>query len=111
MKTTDREISQSTGSGEPRGGAGRPPSPWRIAPPTAAAGASASMVLGIGVGAGRRLLARVGFAGTFGAVIGALCFQLLGAVLFAIDHTGEPLSASSITRLLAHLLVAIAVAL
>ena len=74
-------------------------------------GAAAGLAFAVGLG-GRRLLA-IGLAltaGFIGAVLGAIAFDLVGAGLFSLAETGEPISATWASRLAARLLVALATA-
>jgi hypothetical protein len=77
----------------------------------AAVGSSAALALGVGLGAGPSRLVRCVIGGALGALIGAAAFEVLGAVFFANDDTGEPVSTSAGSRLLARLLVAAFIAL
>lgn len=74
-------------------------------------GAAAAVGLAIGAGGGPSRFARVVLSGALGAVLGAASFEILGALLFASDETGEPISKTAVTRLLARLLVAVLTAL
>jgi hypothetical protein len=70
----------------------------------AAAGAAGGLALGVGLGDGVRLV-RSTFVGALGALVGAVAFEFLGALLFASSETGQPLAATATARLLAPLLV------
>ena len=74
-----------------------------------ATGAVAGLAFGVGTGE-RRLLGRSLLAGFIGAVLGAVVFDLVGVFLFPTGTTGEPISATWVTRLMARLLVTIATA-
>jgi hypothetical protein len=66
-------------------------------------GAAAGLALAIGSG-DRRQLAWAALGGATGAVLGAVLYDLLGAVVFPLDQTGEPLAATRRARLLEFLL-------
>jgi hypothetical protein len=68
-------------------------------------GASAGLAFAVGLGE-RRLVGRAFTAGLVGAVLGAVVYELIGAVFFPAADTDEPISESWPTRLLARLLVA-----
>ncbi|MDR3623181.1 MAG: hypothetical protein P4L85_27760 [Paludisphaera borealis] len=74
-------------------------------PPFALAGAAGGLALGIALG-GRSLLVRSTLGGALGALIGAVVFEFLGALVFPTSETGQPLAASAPARLLAPLIVA-----
>ncbi|HEV3341636.1 MAG TPA: hypothetical protein VG125_14820 [Pirellulales bacterium] len=69
-------------------------------------GASAAVALAVGAGRGQSRLVRALLGGAMGALLGAVAFEILGAMFFANDQTGEPISTTAATRLLARLLVA-----
>jgi hypothetical protein len=73
-------------------------------------GAAAGLAFAAGLGesrfAGRSLV-----AGCVGAVLGALAFELIGAVIFPSANTNYPISETWPTRLLARLLVTVGTAL
>jgi hypothetical protein len=72
----------------------------------AAVGAAAG--LGFGLGAGRPgWWARSAVGGLLGAIAATVVFDLLGALVFPVDKTSEPVSATAGTRLFAQLAVAI----
>jgi hypothetical protein len=77
-------------------------------------GGAAGLAFAVGLGEYRQS-ARVLVAGLIGSVLGAVAYDIIGAVLFTAAKTAEPISESWPTRLLADLLVtlgaAIAVAL
>ena len=68
-------------------------------------GASAGLSFAVGVGE-RLLVGRAITAGLVGAVLGALAYELIGAVFFPTADTDEPISETWPTRLMARLLVA-----
>jgi hypothetical protein len=72
-------------------------------------GASAGLALAIGLGE-RRLVGRALTAGLVGAVLGAVVYELLGAVFFTSANTHYPISETWSTRLMATLLVTIGTA-
>jgi hypothetical protein len=73
-------------------------------------GAAAGLAFAVGLGeprcAGRSLV-----AGWVGAVLGALAFELIGAVVFPSANTNYPISETWPTRLMARLLVSVGTAL
>lgn len=73
-------------------------------------GAAAGLALAIGLGVGPRRLAAGALLGFVGAALGALAFDILGAGLFPLAETGEPVSLTWPSRLTARLLVAVATA-
>jgi hypothetical protein len=79
-----------------------------------AIGAASGLAFGLGIGLGGRSLlaqsAKGALAGLLGGVAASMAFDLIGAVLFPLDKTGEPISATLVTRSLAQLLVALFVA-
>jgi hypothetical protein len=74
----------------------------------AAIGAAAGLGLGIGLG-GRGRLARAALGGLLGGIVAALIYDLVGAVVFPLDKTGQPVSATLATRLFAHMTAALVV--
>jgi hypothetical protein len=70
----------------------------------AAAGAAGGLALGAGLG-GRSRLVRSTLGGVLGALVGAVAFEFLGALLFPFSDTGHPLSATAPARLLAPLIL------
>jgi hypothetical protein len=72
-------------------------------------GASAGLAFAVGLG-DRRLVGRALLAGLLGAVLGAVAFEVIGAVFFTSANTSRPISETWLTRLLARLLVAIGTA-
>ncbi len=73
---------------------------WGLA--GAAAGLAFAVGLGQGRGAGRAMI-----GGLVGAVAGAIAYDMIGAVLFPLALTGEPVSITATTRLLARLLIGV----
>jgi hypothetical protein len=77
------------------------------------AGAAGGLAFGLGMGRGgfrRTAMAAVG--GMMGAGLGAVVFELLGAVTFPIEaYTAEPISNTPGSRFLARLLVAVGTAI
>jgi hypothetical protein len=73
------------------------------------AGAAGGLAFAVGLGQ-RRLLVRATAAGLAGAVLGAIAFELIGAGLFPLASTGQPISTTWPTRLLARLMVTVATA-
>jgi hypothetical protein len=72
-------------------------------------GAAGGLALGFALG-GRRTVVGAVVGGMLGALVGTVVYELLGAILFPIAETGQPISTTWATRLLARLLVAIAAA-
>jgi hypothetical protein len=68
----------------------------------AAIGAASGLALGAGMG-GRSRLALAALGGLLGALTGALLFQTVGAFVFPLAQTGEPISATWGSRLAARL--------
>jgi hypothetical protein len=74
-------------------------------------GAVAGLAFAAGQGLDdRRFLVLAPIAGFIGAVIGALAFELVGAGLFPLAYTGDPVSADWPSRLTARMLVALGTA-
>jgi hypothetical protein len=73
------------------------------------AGAAGGLAFAVGLGQWR-LLVRATAAGLVGAVLGAIAFDLAGAGLFPLASTGDPVSTTWPTRLMARLLVTLATA-
>ncbi len=69
-------------------------------------GAVAGLAFGLGLG-GRLRLLKATAGGLLGAICGGILFDLIGALAFPLDETGEPMSTTGRTRLLARLLVAV----
>jgi hypothetical protein len=72
-------------------------------------GAVAGIAFGVGLG-GRGAIGRSLLGGLLGAVVGTLVYEVAGAFFFPLAHTGRPLSLSWGARLLAHVVVALSVA-
>ena len=69
-------------------------------------GAAAGLALGLGLGGrGRALRALTG--GVFGALLGAVAFDVVGALAFPLDETSRPVSTTALSRLVARLLAAV----
>ena len=73
-------------------------------------GASAGLAFAVGLGE-PRLCGKVLTAGFVGAVLGTVAFELIGGVAFPMAETGEPISETWATRLMARLLVTVGTAL
>jgi hypothetical protein len=73
-------------------------------------GAAAGLALGLGLG-GRWRPWQAALGGLLGAALGAVLFDLVGALVLPLDETGLPDSATARARLVARLVVALAVAL
>jgi hypothetical protein len=71
-----------------------------------AVGLAAGLAFGIGSSGRPARLLEAALAGLLGAMLGTLAFEILGAVFFPLDHTADPFSSTSSTRLLAKLCVA-----
>jgi hypothetical protein len=74
------------------------------------AGLAAGLALGLGLGGWGRA-ARAAIGGALGAVFGTFLYELAGAIAFPTAATSEPIAAERYARLLAHLGVAVFVAL
>jgi hypothetical protein len=72
-------------------------------------GAAAGLAYAVGLGE-LRLSGRAVTAGLVGAVLGAVAFELIGAVFFDAAETDQPISETWPTRLLARLLVTVGTA-
>ena len=72
-------------------------------------GAAAGLAFALGLGE-PRLLGRALAAGSVGAVLGTIAFELVGAAFFPLANTGQPISSTWPTRLMARLLVTVAAA-
>ena len=73
-------------------------------------GAVAGLCLGLGFeGPGSRALRPV-LGGLAGAILATILYEVIGAVAFPLDQTGQPISASAGSRLLARLVVSVATA-
>jgi hypothetical protein len=73
------------------------------------AGAAGGLAFAVGLG-DRRLPGRTLIAGLAGGALGAAAFELLGAAFFTAARTGEAISESWPTRLMARLLVTVGTA-
>jgi hypothetical protein len=73
-------------------------------------GASAGLALAVGAGGGPRRIAAGCSLGLFGAALGSLVFDAVGAGVFPLAETGDPVSLTWPSRLTARLLVALATA-
>jgi len=72
-------------------------------------GAACGLAFGIGAGGlGRALRCLVG--GLLGGILGAVVFDMVGAVVFALDRTFQPISTSEYSRLLARVAVSLCIA-
>ena len=67
-------------------------------------GAVAGLAFAIGLGE-RKLILRVIMAAFVGATLGSVVFEFVGAAIFPLASTGQPISTTWATRLLARLLV------
>jgi hypothetical protein len=72
-------------------------------------GASAGLAFAIGLGA-PRYIARAVIGGLVGAALGAVAFELIGALFFTSANTHHALSDTWLTRFLAYMLVALGTA-
>ena len=73
-------------------------------------GAAAGLSLGFGFhGAGPRALLS-GLGGLAGAVLATILYEVIGAMAFPLEQTGQPISAGAGSRLFARLVVSVAVA-
>jgi MFS family permease len=72
-----------------------------------AAGAAAGLAFAVGLGE-RRLVGRSLLAGFVGAVLGAIVFDVVGVLVYPIGTTGQPISTTWPTRLMARLMVTLA---
>ncbi len=68
------------------------------------AGAAGGLAFAVGLGQ-RRLIARLAVAGLVGAVLGAIAFDAAGAYFFPLAETGDPVSTTWPSRLVARLWV------
>lgn len=73
--------------------------------------ATAAIALAVGLGGGTSRFGRAVSGGLLGALFGAIIFEMSGAVCFANDDTGWPVSKSAASRLMARLLIAVSVAI
>jgi hypothetical protein len=74
-----------------------------------AIGGACGFAFGLGMG-GRSLILRSVLGGLVGGALGAAVYELVGGVAFPLDRTGQPLSISWESRLLARAAVALFVA-
>ena len=74
-----------------------------------AIGAMAGLAMGIGLGGWRSITCCL-VGGLAGGILGALAYELAGAVVFPLDKTYQPLSETASSRLLGRLTVAVCVA-
>lgn len=72
----------------------------------ASIGAGAGAALGFGAG-GRGRLLRGLIGGAAGGLLGALIYEIVGAVGFPSDETSEPIAGTTVTRLIAFVLVSL----
>jgi hypothetical protein len=72
-----------------------------------AIGAAGGLAFGVGLGGGRDVALRAAIGGLLGAALGTMVYDLAGAVIAPLAETGSPLSATSSTRLLARVAVAV----
>jgi hypothetical protein len=72
-------------------------------------GAVAGLAFAVGRGE-FRLIGRALAAGLAGAVLGTIAYEVIGASFFTMDKTGEPVSESLTTRLMARLFVTVGTA-
>jgi len=77
----------------------------------AAIGAAAGLGLACGCGAGRHAVVRAILGGAIGALLGTVAYEIVGSVLLANSDAGEPVPGTAAARLVARLLVAVAVGL
>ena len=71
---------------------------------SAAIGVAGGAALGVGLGH-RDVIARAAIGGLLGACAGGLAYEILGAIVFPLDETSSPISATWATRLLGRLAV------
>jgi hypothetical protein len=74
-----------------------------------AVGAAGGLALGLGLGGGGRI-ARAALGGILGGILAAAVYEFAGAIAFPTEQTFRPMAISPVPRLLAHLAVAICVA-
>jgi hypothetical protein len=72
---------------------------------SAAIGVAGGAAFGVGLGH-RDVIARAAIGGLLGACAGAMVYEILGAIVFPLDETSSPISATWGTRLLGRLAVA-----
>lgn len=69
-----------------------------------ATGAAAGLAFGLGIG-GRGRWVRCALGGLVGGVAATMVYDPVGAIAFPLDKTSQPVSATVVTRLIAHLAV------
>ena len=74
----------------------------------AAVGAAAGLALGLGLGGRGRWRGAMG--GLLGGIAATMVYEPIGALAFPLDKTSEPVSATVLPRLFAHLAVGVLVA-
>ncbi|WP_422927081.1 hypothetical protein [Singulisphaera sp. PoT] len=74
-----------------------------------AIGAAVGLVASFGTKDRRQILASV-LGGALGAIAGGVVYDIIGAIAFPMDETAQPISATTITRLLAFTLTSIGAA-
>lgn len=72
-------------------------------------GAAGGLALGLGLGRPQRALA-VTFGGLLGGLVAAAMYELIGGIVFPLDHTGQPISEGVASRLFAWLMLTACVA-
>ena len=75
------------------------------------AGLAGGIAFAVGLGCRPTTVAQAAIGGVIGAVLGAAIYDIVGAVLWATDKTGMPLSESWYSRLLSRMCVSVAVAI
>jgi hypothetical protein len=75
-----------------------------------AAGLAAGLALGLGLGGWRRAF-QAGVGGALGAVLGTFVYEVIGPFAFPNAATSEPFATERLARLMAHLSIALLVAL
>jgi hypothetical protein len=75
----------------------------------AAAGTAAGFAFGLGAG-GKGRWVRCAVGGLLGGVFSAMIYDLIGAIVFPLDKTSQPVSPTVVTRLFAQFAVALFVA-
>ncbi len=73
-------------------------------------GGAAGLALALGLGE-RQLCGRALAAGLMGALLGAVAYDLIGALLFPLARTADPVAATALNRLVSRLMVSLATAL
>jgi hypothetical protein len=72
--------------------------------------AAAGLAFALSAGGGTQRMARYITGAILGALLGIVVFDMVGAIVFPNDETGEPVSTNSTARLLARLLVSLGTA-